>query len=181
VALVGAEQAPVLARPYYGDGPVSPITATLAHVPELLEATLPFVGAALGPGSLGARTKEIAVLRTSALLECRYCVQSHSVVALDTGLSAAEVRGLRGELAVDDAFSDPDDRLLLRWIDAVAGGRGSAPTELRDEVRRALGDPGLVELTLTVGATLMLNRYCTALALPTSPAVLERLAREGLA
>jgi hypothetical protein len=36
-----------------------------------------------------------------------------------------------------------------------------------------------VELTLLVGATLLLNRFCTALELPTSPKVLGRLAAEG--
>ncbi len=72
VALVEREQAPLLARRFYGDGPVSPITASIAHVPELLEVALPFIGTALGPAGLDTRAKEIAILRTSALLECRY-------------------------------------------------------------------------------------------------------------
>ncbi len=95
IDLVERDQAPLLARRFFGDGPASPITASLAHVPELLEVALPFIGAALGPGTLGPRMKEIAILRTSALLECRYCVQSHTAVALDAGLSAGEVRALR--------------------------------------------------------------------------------------
>jgi hypothetical protein len=36
-----------------------------------------------------------------------------------------------------------------------------------------------VELTLLVAATVMLNRFCTALELPTAPKVLHRLAAEG--
>jgi hypothetical protein len=48
-------------------------------------------------------------------------------------------------------------------------------------VRERLEDPDLVELTLLVGATLLLNRFCTALDLPTSPKVLHRLAEEGWA
>jgi alkylhydroperoxidase family enzyme len=38
----------------------------------------------------------------------------------------------------------------------------------------------VVELTLLCAATMMLNRYCSALELPTSPATLQRLATEGL-
>jgi hypothetical protein len=38
-----------------------------------------------------------------------------------------------------------------------------------------------VELTLVAGATLMLNRLCTALELPTSAATLARLEAEGVA
>jgi hypothetical protein len=61
VALIDREQAPLLARRFYGEGPASPITASLAQVPELLEVTLPFVAAALGPAGLDERAKEIAV------------------------------------------------------------------------------------------------------------------------
>ena len=179
VGLVAREQAPPLARRFYGEGPPSPITASLAQVPELLEVALPFVGAALGPGSLGERGKEIAVLRTSALLECRYCVQTHTAVALDAGLTSDAVRALRGEHDLEAAFPDPRERLMIEWIDAVALGRGTPPGELQRRAARALEDHALVELTLAVGATLMLNRYCTALDLPTSPGTLARLAAEG--
>ncbi len=73
IELLDREQAPLLARRFYGGGVVSPVTGSLAQVPELLEVALPFIGIALGPVSLDARAKELGVLRTSALLECRYC------------------------------------------------------------------------------------------------------------
>ena len=179
VRLLDADSAPLLVRDHFAGGDPGPIVASLAQVPELLEVALPFVGAALGPGSLGERGKEIAVLRTSALLECRYCVQTHTAVALDAGLTAGEVRALRGEQGLDVAFPDPRERLMIEWIDAVALGRGTPPGELQRRAARALEDHALVELTLAVGATLMLNRYCTALDLPTSPGTLARLAAEG--
>lgn len=181
VSLLDRDRAPLLARRFYGDGPSSPITASLAQVPELLEVTLPFVGAALGPASLGARVKEIAILRASALLECRYCVQTHTAVALDAGLSNEEVRALRGERDVEVTFGDARERLMIEWIDAVALGRGPVDPPLQRRVSEALEDHVLVELTLAVSATVMLNRYCTALDLPTSAATLARLAEEGLA
>jgi AhpD family alkylhydroperoxidase len=180
VELVERDQAPLLARRFYGDGPTSPITASLAQVPELLEVTLPFIGAALGSASLDARAKELAVLRTSALLECRYCVQTHTVVALDCGLSVAEVRALRGDEPLGAAFPDERERAMLAWIDAVALGRGPVAAEVQVQATAALADHELVELTLAVTATLMLNRYCTALDLPTSAATLARLAEAGL-
>jgi len=181
VALLGPEQAPLLARRFYGAGAPSPVTASLAQVPELLEVTLPFVGAALGPAGLDGRAKEIAILRTSALMECRYCVQTHTAVALDAGLSTDEVRALRGERDLDATFADPRERAMIEWIDAVALGRGALPAELQARAGEALEDHALVELTLAVGTTLMLNRYCTALDLPTGTATLTRLAAEGFA
>lgn len=180
VDLVGREQAPLLARRFYGDGPPSPITASLAQVPELLAVTLPFVGAALGPGVLDARAKELAILRTSALLECRYCIQTHTVVALDCGLSRDEVRALRLELDIVDVFTDAREIVMLQWIDAVAAGRGPVAAELQQTAAAVLAGHELVELTVAVTATVMLNRYCTALELPTSAATIARLIEEEL-
>jgi len=179
IELLEREQAPLLARRFFGDGPASPITASLAQAPELLEVALPFIGAALGPVALDARMKEIAILRTSALLECRYCVQSHTAVALDAGLSPGEVRALRGEAPLEPAFTDARERVAVAWIDAVAAGRGPVDRAVQEEAAGHFADHELVELTLAVTATLMLNRYCTALDLPTSPETLARLAAEG--
>jgi len=180
VALLEREQAPLLARRFYGDGPASPITASLAQVPELLEVTLPFIAGALGPACLDERAKEIAILRTSALLGCRYCVQTHTAVALDSGLSGQEVRALRGDGEIEHVFADPRERVTIEWIDAVALGRGPVDPAITARASDLLEDHQLVELTLAVGATLMLNRYCSALELPTSAPTLERLAAEGL-
>ena len=181
VDLIEAAQAPLLARPYYERGDPGPIVAALAHVPEVLEVALPFIGTVLGASAIGARTKELVILRTSALLECRYCVQAHTVVARDTGLSRAEVSALRGQAGGWAAvFPDPSERTLLAWVDAVAVGRGPVPAAARAALRATYGDAEVVELTLLVGATVMLNRFCTTLELPTSPKVLARLAEEDL-
>jgi hypothetical protein len=66
-------------------------------------------------------------------------------------------------------------------VDAVALGPGPVPAAAREALRSRVGDPALVELTLLVGATVMLNRFCTALDLPTAPGVVARLAAEELA
>jgi hypothetical protein len=66
-------------------------------------------------------------------------------------------------------------------VEVVAVGPGQVPETARREAGARLEDPELVELTLLVGATLLLNRFCTALELPTSPKVLGRLADEGWA
>jgi AhpD family alkylhydroperoxidase len=181
VRLITAEQAPLLARPYYANGDPGPIVAALAHVPELLEVTMPFLDAALGPSAVDARTKELVILRTSAVLGCRYCTQTHTVAARRTGLSVDEVAALRGQRPLEMVFTDPRELALLRWVDAVAVGPGPVPEAARHAAREHLSEADLVELTLLVGATLLLNRFCTALDLPTPPKVLRQLAEEGWA
>lgn len=173
-------QAPLLARPYFRAEGTSPIVTSLAHVPEALEVTMPFIATVLGPSAISARTKELVILRTSARLECSYCVQTHSAVALDSDLSLAEVRALRGESPWPETFAAADERALIGFVDAVAGGAGAVPAGASATLREHFSEPEVVELTLLCAATLMLNRYCTALELPVSAGTLERLAAEGL-
>ncbi len=181
VELLDAHQAPLLARRYYDDGDPGPIVAALAQVPELLDVTLAFVGAVLGASSIDARTKELVILRTSAVSVCRYCIDAHSVVALDAGVAPPEVASLRvAEPAWHNAFGDARERALLAWVDAVASNRGSVADNAVDTLQAQFVPHEVVELTLLIGATLMLNRFCTALELPTAPEVLVRLRREAL-
>lgn len=180
VRLIEAEQAPLSARGFYAGGDPGPIVGALAQVPELLTVAMPFIGTALGPSSISWRAKELVIVRTSALLECRYCVRTHTTVALDAGLSATEIRALRGQDDVDAVFGEPRERALLHWVDAVATGRGPIEDDLRAGLHEHWEDHEVVELTVLVGATMMLNRMATALDLPVSDDTLRRLDEEGL-
>ena len=178
VALIDERSAPLLARAYFADGDPGPIVASLAQVPELLGPTLPFLGNVLGPSWISLRDKEIVILRTSAVMGCRYCTEAHTVVALDAGLTLDEVRALRGEAPLEETFGDEDERALVAWCDAVAQGVEADVARARPSLPGS--DARVVELTLLVATTVMLNRYATALGLPTSSDVRERLRVHGL-
>jgi AhpD family alkylhydroperoxidase len=183
VRILTDEEAPLLAKPFFGGGDPGPITATMAHVPELLEVGLPFIGAALSAGAVSFRIKEIAILRTSALLGCKYCIDSHTPVALDSGLSPDAVRALRNEAGFEiaTAFPNSADQALIGWIDALAAGRGSLPGAVNDAMKQHFEEHEIVEITLTTTVTMLLNRYATSLQLPVNEATLTRLAAEGFA
>ena len=127
---IGPDQAPLLLRDYYANGDPGSIVGAFAHVPELAEVALPFVGAALGPSSVSVRLKEIAILRASSQMSCRFCTAAHTVVAHDVGLSLEEVQWLRGELDDPDQFPDDAERALVDWIDALTAGPGPVPTHV---------------------------------------------------
>ncbi len=180
IDLLDAATVPISAQSYFEGGDPGPIVAALANVPELLGPTLGFVGAALGDGAVSTRHKEFAILRTSTLQGCQYCVHAHTAVAADVGLSSDEIRALRGELPIEDAFTDDSERRLIRWIDAMAGATGPVPSTIWDDVRGSFAAHLLVELSITIGATLFLNRFATGFELPTSPATAERLEEAGM-
>ena len=180
VDLLDSDSAPITAQQYFQDGDPGPIVAALATVPEMLAPTLGFVGAALGAGAVGVRYKEFAILRTSVLQGCEYCIHAHTSVALDVGLSDVEVRALRGDVPLEQGFPLLNERCLIGWIDALAGATGPIPDDVWDAARQHWPEHALVELTVTVGATMFLNRFATGLQLPTASHVLEQLAEHGL-
>jgi len=73
----------------------------------------------------------------------------------------------------------PRELALLGWVDIVAG-TGPVADSARAAVRGHWAAHEVVELTALVGTTLLLNRFATALAVPTGPDTMSRLATEGL-
>jgi AhpD family alkylhydroperoxidase len=184
VEQVDTDQAPLAAKPFYANGKPGPIGETLAQVPELMEVALPFIGVSLGASSVADfRTKELVIVRASALQDCRYCTLTHMAIALDAGVSTEEMKVLRDAPAgaAAGAFADEREAALLAWTDAMALGSGDIPDDVFAEFSRHFSEPAIVDLTMTIGTTLMLNRYCTALELPVAPANLSKLAEAGLA
>lgn len=136
---------------------------------------MPYLGVIYGDSSLPERQKEIVVLRTSARKACRYCTQTHTVVAWDAGFSPEEVAALRGERELPATF-DERERALVAFADALC----DRPCDAVALLRRFFEEYQIVEL-VTVGAlTIMLNTFATALALPVSAATAERLQHEGV-
>jgi len=182
VDLITGDRAPLTAARHWHDGiDPGPIVAALAHVPELLDAALPFIGQALGGSIADRRTAELVIVRASAMLACSYCTLTHGAVALDADVAPDEVRALCDPAPVSRAaFPGERDRALLAWVDAVATGRGDVPEEVSRDLAAHVDDALLVELTTMVGCTIFLNRFCTTLRLPASDATLARLAASGI-
>jgi AhpD family alkylhydroperoxidase len=178
IRLIDDTSAPLLVRELFEDGDPGPIAAALAQVPELCVAAMPFLGTSLGPTRVSLRRKEIAILRTSANFSCRYCVDAHTVVARDSGLTDAETRSLRndpGAEGLGDVFDDPAEQALIEWIDALSNDRGPVAPHVTDHVKEHLSDDELVDITITVGTTILLNRFASGLGLPTSTDTIQRL------
>jgi alkylhydroperoxidase family enzyme len=98
---------------------------------------------------------------------CRYCIHAHTAVAFEVGLRVEEVRALRGETPVEAGFADEGERAMICWIDAMAGATGPVPDDVWTAVRGHVAEHVLVELAVTIGATMLLNRFATGFELPT--------------
>ena len=177
VELISDDQAPLLARPWYrDDGSASPITRALAQVPELLDVTMPFLGTLYDAGAVDLRAKELVILRVSAVNRCRYCVATHTVAAWDAGLTEAETAALRGSAG----GLGERDTALVEWSDAISRSGEPVGDDVAAALREHFTDHEVVELTLVAAATVMLNRFCTALELAPTEAIVKRLASAGI-
>ncbi len=161
VELLTAERAPLLARPYFERGDPGPIAAALASVPELMEPVLAYVGAVLGRTAIDPRLKEIVILRVSAVNGCRYCTETHTRAAARLGFDPGELAALRGEGPMPPGWS-AEQHALLRFSEALS----ERPAEAVQHLRPHFEDWEIVELVTLGSATVMLNRFATALDLP---------------
>jgi AhpD family alkylhydroperoxidase len=161
VELLTRERAPLLARPHYEHGYPGPIAAALANVPELLEVAQPFIGTVFGPTSVPGRLKEIVILGASAANRCRYCTETHTGVARGLGFAPDELAAMRGEAPPPEIW-DARERALLAFAQALSDRPDAAVGLLRPH----FSDPEIVELVTLGAATIMLNRFATALELP---------------
>jgi len=163
--LLERDEAPLPARAIYGeDGSASPLKRSLANAPDLLETLLPFLGQIFGEGSVDLRTKELVVVRVSRLNGCRYCIASHRPLALDVGVPERHVAAVCDELALDEL---PErERTIVEWVDAYVLDPGGIRDELVAGVLDHLRADQLIELAVLIGATALLNAYCTAFDIP---------------
>jgi AhpD family alkylhydroperoxidase len=163
--LLDRDEAPLPARGIYAaDGSASALKRSLANAPDLLETLLPFLGQVFGEGSVDLVTKELVVLRVSQLNGCRYCLAAHRPIALDVGVHPEHVAAACDELPLTGL---PErTRLLLSWVDAYVLDPGGIEDELVARLLDDLRADQLVELGLLIGATELLNKYCSAFEIP---------------
>ncbi len=62
-----------------------------AHAPEAMKAFVAFDKAALAPGAIPGKYKELMALAVAFTTQCPYCIELHANKAKEYGASAAEI------------------------------------------------------------------------------------------
>ncbi|MHB8465456.1 MAG: carboxymuconolactone decarboxylase family protein [Acidimicrobiales bacterium] len=123
------------------------IFATLARHPGLMRRWLPF-GGKLFAGKLGARERELLILRTGWNCRAEYEWAQHVPMGLAAGLTEAEIS--RIPAGADAVGWEPFDEVLLRAADEL-----HADFRISDATWAALAarydDAQLIELPMLVG------------------------------
>jgi alkylhydroperoxidase family enzyme len=106
-------------RQRIGDGPVLNIFRTLAQHPKLLKRWLVFGSHVLGRSSLGAREREILILRIGYLCRSAYEWGQHVKIALGSGLTQTEIDAIPAGPDAPGARWTELERALLRAADEL--------------------------------------------------------------
>ena len=163
--LLPRDEAPLLARAIYAeDGSASPLKRSLANAPDLLETLLPFLGQIFDEGAVDLATKELVVVRVSQLNSCRYCLAAHRPLAIEFGVTDEQLAAVCDESSLDRLAMR--ERTIVEWADGYVLDPAGITDELVARVLDYLRDDQMVELALLIGATQMLNHYCTAFDVP---------------
>ena len=119
----------------------------------------------VGSGALDPRLRELVLARVCWLVDGAYEWSNHYAIALGTGLTDDELLAVR-KSEFDDAVLSDDDRLVLRFADAILGG-SSPSAEAMTQLRAVLGDDGaLMDLVVLPGLTQTICTFQNAMGMP---------------
>ena len=133
----------------------------LLHTPKLAAAWFEFNNAVRFQTGLNDRTRELVIMRVSALTGCDYVWSVHEEkYAAAAGLTPQEVGALR-DWRKSSVYGDKE-RALLAYVDAVTQDVAVSNTVF-DGMRKHYAEQEILELTVLIGAYNMQARLLCAL------------------
>jgi uncharacterized peroxidase-related enzyme len=142
-----------------GYGPFRNQVAVFAHVPAAVEHIMGLLIELKRQRNLSWRYVELAIVVTSKLNACHYCVAHHAAPLKVEGLSDAAI----AMLPAAHADLDEVDRLVVDYAVAVTMSAQRIPEQMFDALRRHFTEAQIVELTLRIALCGFFNRFNDAL------------------
>jgi uncharacterized peroxidase-related enzyme len=156
-----AEVHPIFDRLTQNVGHMPGFFATMARVPEALQHFIPLYGAVINKGSVEAKYKELAYLKTAHLNGCEYCFRAHSASGKKNGVSDAQLKDLA--FFVRSAAYDAKEKAVLLYAERITRGASAIREGAINDLKQHFNDDQIVELTLTICIANFTNRFNDAL------------------
>lgn len=133
----------------------------MARVPDALTHFLALYSSVIDKGSVEAKYKELAYLKTAQINGCEYCFRAHSASGKKNGVTAEQIQSL-AFFQRSGAFDDKEKTVLL-WAERVTRGASAIRAGAVQELKKYFSDDQIVELTLTVSIANFTNRFNDAM------------------
>jgi len=160
VALVPSSSLPANVAAIYEQyatdyGPFRNQVAVFAHVPAAVEHIMGLLLELKRQRNVNWRYIELAIVVTSKLNACHYCVAHHTQPLKVEGLSEAAIQMLP---ALHEELDDVD-RLIVDYTVAVTSNAQRIPDDMFNALRRHFSEAQIVELTLRIALCGFFNRF----------------------
>lgn len=168
VGAIGKEGLPVELHELWGqfsagEKDFSNQAAVLAHSPGAFRHLYGLVNALRSEGSLSERLVEIAVVTTSRLNECPYCVAHHSVALERTGLPAESVSAI---LEPEVPGFSHEEHLVRDFARLIVERPWGILDDFHNDLQRHFTERQIVELTIRVGLCTLFNKFNQVMDIP---------------
>lgn len=141
-------------------GPFRNQVSVFAHVPSAMRHIMSMLMELKAQHNIKWRYIELAIVVTSKLNQCHYCVAHHTKPLLVEGLSAATIELLPG---TDSPELDEVDKLVIEYTIAVTENAQRIRDRMFDRLRAHFSEAQIVELTLRIALCGFFNRFNDAL------------------
>ena len=153
------DQEKILAQLTQKNGKIANIWKIWSHSPLTLETFMAFYKS-LMKGTLDAKLRELAYMKTSLINDCAYCHEAHKGSGRRVGITEEQIKAI-GDYASSSLFS-PVEKLVLRYAEDLTRSAKTSD-ELMAELKKHISESDIVELNLTVGTANLTNRFNNSL------------------
>jgi len=141
-------------------GSVIHLYQMLLHSPSVAQGWLNYLTAIRQQTSLCGALRELIIMRVAILNRAPYEADQHAPIALQEGVSQAQLDAL-GDWADSDLFDD-EQRAVLAYTDAMTT-QIQVPKEVFAAIQAQFAPQQIIEITATIGAYNMVSRFLEAL------------------
>ena len=136
---------------------------TMARVPDALVHFVALYSSVINRGSVEAKYKELAYLKTSQVNGCEYCFRAHCGSGKKRGVSEEQIQSL-AFFRRSTAFDEKEKAVLL-YAERVTRGASAMRERAVGELKQYFSEDQIVELTLAVAVANFTNRFNDALVI----------------
>lgn len=142
-------------------GMVPNLFKTIAHKPDALATLYPFATTLLSDNSLSAKIKELAILSTSKINKCHYCVAHHTEMGKRAGLDQAQIDAISNYR--DSELFSKEEKAVIEYAEQVTNDAEELSDELFSKLKGFYSEQQIVLLTLIIGLFQIFNKFNGAL------------------
>ena len=141
-------------------GKVGNVFRMLMHSPTGMNGWMDFFTAVRQRYELDPRSRELGILKVAVINGADYEFNAHAPVAMEAGVTQAEIDVLRTDKVPDSLTAR--DKAVLAYTEAMTR-HIKVPDDVFAAVRSHFNERLLVELTLTIGGYNLVSRFLVAM------------------